>query len=92
MGVYEMIGVSDFASGRVYVNQLSESIKFKLDARVRKKVTVLVKGVEKMSSEQVKENLMKHMKPNVNVRVKAVRKTRNGVIIEIARKREKGSV
>ncbi len=53
---------------------------------------MLVKGVEKMSSEQVKENLMKHMKPNVNVRVKAVRKTRNGVIIEIARKREKGSV
>ncbi len=33
-----MIGVSDFASGRVYVNQLSESIKFKLDARVRKKL------------------------------------------------------
>lgn len=32
-----MIGVSDFASGRVYVNQLSESIKFKLDARVPEK-------------------------------------------------------
>jgi len=85
-----MIGVSDFASGRVYVNQLSESIKFKLDARVpEKKSYCASKGVEKMSSEQVKENLMKHMKPNVNVRVKAIRKTRNDVMIEIASEKER---
>jgi len=56
---------------------------------LRKKVTVLVKDVEKMSSEQVKENLMKHMKSNVNVQVKAMRKTRNGVMIEIASEKER---
>ena len=43
--------------------------------------------VEKISSQQMKENLMQHMKPDVNVR-----KTRNGVVIKTEVKRRESCV
>ncbi|KYM93646.1 hypothetical protein ALC62_15753, partial [Cyphomyrmex costatus] len=84
--VYEKIGVAGASRGGVCYGQdrvnVSRMPIAKMDVK-KNSYAVVVKGVdERMTSEQVKESVMKHVKPNIGVRVKAVRKTRNGVVIE----------
>lgn len=56
----------------------------------KKNYAVIVKSVdEKMTGERIKDNVFKYVKPDVKVRVRAVCKTKNGVVIETTSERER---
>lgn len=55
----------------------------------KKSYAVIVKRVdEKMTGERMKDNVFKYVKPDVKVRVRAVCKTKNGVVRLPVRERE----
>lgn len=81
---------NEVANDDINVNVAGEGVE-KEGKRVNYAVVVKsMDGGREMTSEEVRERVMKHVKPELSVRVKAVRKVRNGgLAIETVSERER---
>lgn len=70
---------------------VDNGVNVRRETRERSYVVMVRASDAKMSSEQVKEKVMRNVSKELNVRVRAVRKTRSGgIAIETASENEKG--
>lgn len=90
LAVYKKMG--ECGTGGSVVSPISANVDVlpKVNVSEKKNYAVIVKSVdEKMTGERMKDNVFKYVKPDVKVRVRAVCKTKNGVVIEPASERER---
>lgn len=88
--MYKNMG--ECSTGGSVVSLISANVDVlpKVNVSEKKSYAVIMKSVdEKMTGERMKDYVFKYVKPDVKVRVRAVCKTKNGVVIDTTSERER---